>query len=79
MESPVTTKKSNITRYILICLVVGIVVGFTLNKTYVAEENRALDSIEISINDLKAKVASTTDTTIIQKLEAEKSVSAKTQ
>jgi Na+/H+-dicarboxylate symporter len=72
MESPVTARKSNITRYILICLVVGIVVGFIINKTYVFEENKALDAIEISINDLKSQIASTGDSTTLQKLEIDR-------
>jgi len=38
--------KSRLTLYIIIALLVGIAVGFLLNRTYVDEENQKLESIE---------------------------------
>lgn len=57
---PATPKKSKLTRYIIICLFLGIGLGFTLNKTYLSSENKSLEQVEILIkqNQEEAKVAS---------------------
>ena len=47
-------KKSRLTLYIIICLFAGIGLGFLLNKTYLAEQNKNLDSIELSIQQAQA-------------------------
>src|SRR5213075_2146273 len=42
-----STKKNRLTLYIGIALVIGIVTGFILNKTYVGEENTKIANAEI--------------------------------
>jgi Na+/H+-dicarboxylate symporter len=68
MEAPVQVKKSNITRYILICLVAGIALGFALNKSYLFEENKELEQLEISILQVKEQLAAATDSASIARL-----------
>lgn len=54
MEVPsAPTKKSRLTLYIIIALVIGIAVGFSLNKSYLAEENTKLVSLDISIEQVQ--------------------------
>ena len=50
-------KKSRLTLYIFIALVLGIALGFVLNKTYVGEENKHLADIENSVEGLKNSIA----------------------
>ncbi|MFM7851829.1 MAG: hypothetical protein ACKO96_07880, partial [Flammeovirgaceae bacterium] len=45
MESLQPKTKSRLTLYIIIALVVGIGLGFALNKSYVADENKKLLTI----------------------------------
>jgi Na+/H+-dicarboxylate symporter len=71
MEAPLQTKKSNITRYILICLVAGIALGFALNKTYLLDENKELEQLEVSILHVKEQLAATTDSVSINRLGGE--------
>ena len=65
-------KKSKLTLYIIICLVLGIVAGFTLNKNYLQEENKTLDGLAISIQSFNEELDKTTDSLAIQKLLEEK-------
>jgi Na+/H+-dicarboxylate symporter len=51
MAEQTPPKKSNLTLYIIIALVIGIALGFALNKTYVLNENQKLESIEIKIKE----------------------------
>lgn len=51
MEASTPPKKSNLTLYIIIALVIGIALGFALNKTYVLNENQKLESIEVKIKE----------------------------
>jgi Na+/H+-dicarboxylate symporter len=46
-------KKSRLTLYIIIALVLGILVGFGLNKSYVEEENEKIANFDSSIKDFK--------------------------
>ncbi|HZY78036.1 MAG TPA: dicarboxylate/amino acid:cation symporter [Cyclobacteriaceae bacterium] len=56
MEVPEAPKKKNrLTLYILICLVVGIALGFTLNRTYMADVNDDLEAIDLGIKDVQLK------------------------
>jgi Na+/H+-dicarboxylate symporter len=62
-------KKSRITLYILIALFIGIGLGFTLNKTWLEQENLAIDNIQLSLDDLKTQIKQATDSSVIQTLE----------
>lgn len=46
-------KKSRLTLYIIIALVLGVLVGFALNKSYVEEENEKIANFDSSIKDVK--------------------------
>ena len=48
-------KKSKLTLYILICLVLGIGLGFALNKSYLSEENKKLEALELSIQQAQSE------------------------
>jgi Na+/H+-dicarboxylate symporter len=62
MELPATPKKkSKLTVYIIIALFAGIVLGFTLNKNYVNEENGKLDAIDEQIAAKKHEHTQSTD------------------
>lgn len=61
MEVTAPKKKSRLTLYILICLVLGIVLGFTLNKTYLEEENEALFAVDISLEETNRQLDGLTD------------------
>jgi Na+/H+-dicarboxylate symporter len=75
MELPATPKKkSKLTLYILIALFAGIILGFTLNKSYLNTENASLESLDTRIKTIKDNQHTATDSTVIQKLEAEKKV-----
>ncbi|MCE7862820.1 MAG: dicarboxylate/amino acid:cation symporter [Bacteroidetes bacterium CHB5] len=54
-------KKSNLTLYIIIALIVGIALGFVLNKTYVAEENKSIAAIQLKIDTANETLHTTTD------------------
>ena len=51
--SAAPAKKSKLTLYIIIALAVGIALGFALNKTYVADENKNLIALDLSIEQVK--------------------------
>lgn len=72
MEIPATSKKSNITRYILIGLILGIAVGFTLNKSYLAQENKTLDSLDLVTREVNQQLSTSTDSTTLQQWEVKK-------
>ena len=61
MEVSTIPKKSNLTLYIIIALIVGIGLGFALNKSYVADENKKLESIEVSIQQLQHQLSQSKD------------------
>ncbi|MBA4145233.1 MAG: hypothetical protein C0523_05680, partial [Cytophaga sp.] len=42
-------KKSKLTLYIVIALVIGIALGFILNKNYLYEENKSLEALDAKI------------------------------
>lgn len=42
-----SAKKNRLTLYIGIALVIGIITGFILNKTYVGEENTKIANAEV--------------------------------
>ncbi len=56
MDSPNNSpKQSNLTLYIIICLVLGIGLGFALNKSYLSEENKKLEALELSIQQAQSE------------------------
>lgn len=71
MEVPSAPKKKNrLTLYILICLVVGIALGFTLNRTYMADVNDKLEAVDLGIKDVQLK-KSLADSATIASLNAQ--------
>jgi L-cystine uptake protein TcyP (sodium:dicarboxylate symporter family) len=48
-------KKSKLTLYIIIALFAGIILGFSLNKSYLAEENSRLETVDVRIKTIKAE------------------------
>lgn len=73
MELPAKpAKKSKLTLYIIIALIVGIVTGFVLNKNYLDEENSKLELLDAQLVELKAQQRSAADSVVIKSLEAEK-------
>ncbi len=78
MEAPAATpQKSRLTLYIIICLIAGIALGFTLNKIYVDGDNLRLETVDASIKDLNTEIAATADSTILLRLEKQKSALVK--
>lgn len=65
-------KKSKLTLYIIIALVIGIGLGFTLNKGYVVEENKRLTEIEVSLLQLTTNIHMATDSTVQSQLTVKK-------
>ncbi len=55
-------KGNRLTLYIIIALVLGIILGFILNETYVKEENTKLAASELRINNLNDALKNSTDT-----------------
>lgn len=65
-------KKSKLTLYIIIALVIGIGLGFILNKNYVFEENKKLESIEVTLQQVQHQLSQTTDSLQTIALEQQK-------
>jgi Na+/H+-dicarboxylate symporter len=65
-------KKNRLTLYIIIALFAGIILGFVLNQTYLAEQNAKLPVLDAQITDLKSKIASTQDSALLKPLLIEK-------
>lgn len=65
-------KKSKLTLYIIIALFAGIILGFSLNKSYLAEENSRLETLDARIKTIKAEQHHATDSALIQTFTAEK-------
>lgn len=65
-------KKSKLTLYIIIALVIGIGLGFALNKSYVVEENKRLTEIEVSLLQLTTNLHTATDSTVQSQLTVKK-------
>ena len=67
-----TPKKSKLTLYIIIALVIGIGLGFILNKNYIDEENKRLTSIEVSLLQLTTDLHTAADSSIYKQLTSQK-------
>lgn len=65
-------KKSRLTLYIIIGLIVGIAAGFILNKNYVNEENTRLEALDVRLKEIKTAQHTASDSVAITTLEAEK-------
>jgi Na+/H+-dicarboxylate symporter len=61
MQATSPPKKSRLTLYIIICLFLGIGLGFILNQTYLDGENLLLQNIDQSIAVLSSQIKSATD------------------
>jgi Na+/H+-dicarboxylate symporter len=72
MESPQPKTKSRLTLYIIIALFVGIGLGFALNKSYVADENKKLESIEVNIQQIQHQLSQSKDSLASIQLEQKK-------
>ena len=70
--SAAPAKKSKLTLYIIIALAVGIALGFALNKTYVADENKNLIALDLSIEQVKTDLQQATDSMALLQLQAKK-------
>ena len=78
MEVPATpVKKSKLTLYIIVALVIGIVLGFVLNKTYLSEENKKLTGLDISIEEVKTELHQATDSSLLIQLKSRKTALGK--
>lgn len=65
-------KKSKLTLYIIIALLVGVTLGFALNKSYVADENNTLQRLELQIESVTKSLAQSPDSAAYASLSAEK-------
>jgi Na+/H+-dicarboxylate symporter len=72
MEPVNPPKKSRLTFYIIVCLFLGIGLGFVLNKTYIAEENSRLDEIQAGVAAINTQLKSATDSLLRTDLEKQK-------
>ncbi len=79
MELSTPPKKSRLTLYIIVCLFIGIAVGFALNQYYITEENQKLASIQTSLAQINSQLQSTTDSVVRVALEQEKEVLVKSR
>jgi Na+/H+-dicarboxylate symporter len=65
-------KKSRLTLYIIVALLIGITLGFLLNKTYVSEENGLIQLADKEIELLNSDIKNTTDSSAYETLEKNK-------
>jgi Na+/H+-dicarboxylate symporter len=72
MENTQPPKKSRLTLYIIIALVVGIGLGFALNKSYVSEENKKLETLELHLQKVQKLLKNPSDSVPINTLEEDK-------
>lgn len=72
MEPVTPPKKSRLTFYIIVSLFIGIALGFTLNQSYVAEENLKLDSIQKSVAQINTQLRTEQDSAVHAGLEKQK-------
>lgn len=65
-------KKSRLTLYIIVALLIGITLGFILNKTYVSEENGLIQLADKEIELLNSDIKNATDSSVYETLEKNK-------
>src|SRR5689334_19550776 len=61
-------RRSKLTLYIIIALFAGILLGYILNKNYLAEENENLQVLDTSLLEANNKIAQTTDSVTLSAL-----------
>jgi Na+/H+-dicarboxylate symporter len=59
--TPGPKKKSRLTLYIIICLVIGIATGFILNQTYLESENLSLQQVDAAIKGVVEQIGQAAD------------------
>jgi len=64
------SRKSNIARYIIIGLIAGIALGFTLNEQYLVGENERLAALDVAISEVEAQSHEASDEAVIADLAA---------
>ncbi len=79
MELPTASKKSRITLYILIALIIGIGLGFALNKTWLEKENLELQTVQLSLDDINTQIKQEKDSSILKQLQQKRASLAKTK
>ncbi|MBL7859106.1 MAG: dicarboxylate/amino acid:cation symporter [Cyclobacteriaceae bacterium] len=79
MELPQESRKSRLTLYIIVALLLGIALGFILNKNYLQDENAQLDSLALQTLQLQAQHLAETDSSTMLTLEATKKALSKKQ
>src|SRR5688572_33177827 len=67
-EVHVPKKGNKLTLYIIICLFLGIGVGFWLNGNYVQDENKKIAAAEATVKSIKTQLKTITDTTATEYL-----------
>jgi len=67
-------QKSRLTLYIIIALLLGIGLGFGLNKSYVNNENEALQATEVKLDIVKKALTQSADSSVHRTLTEEKKV-----
>jgi Na+/H+-dicarboxylate symporter len=72
MEVSTQPKKSRLTLYIIIALVVGIGLGFVLNKSYVADENTKLEVFEQRLQQTQQELSKAADSLAVVSLQQQK-------
>ncbi len=70
-------KKSKLTLYIIIALFIGITLGFILNKSYVSQENEAIQAADVKIESFNTQLQKATDSSVYKTLAQEKKLIAK--
>ncbi|MBL7876447.1 MAG: dicarboxylate/amino acid:cation symporter [Cyclobacteriaceae bacterium] len=79
MAAPQPTKKSKLTLYIIVSLIAGVGLGFTFNKTYLSEDNKALKEVDLSIRNVQEQLKTTNDSLVINQLENQRKDLRKTR
>ena len=65
-------KKSRITLYIIIALFIGIALGFTLNKTWLVQDNQKLETVQLALNEIIEEIKQNKDSLTAIQLIAKK-------
>jgi len=69
---PQSAKKSKLTFYIIISLIAGVALGFTLNKSYLSEDNEALKKTDLSVRQVLEQIRQTSDSVVLTQLEKQR-------
>ncbi len=75
--SQTPTKKSRLALYIVIALLTGIALGYLLNRTYVDQENLAIQQVDVQIEQANHLMANSSDSTEFKKAESNHSALVK--